>query len=275
MQQYIEWGHSVIDSYAQVATTLHDYLPNLIGALSFLFLGWLLALLVRFCILKLGKVIDRFIISIGHGLGVKKFHPHRQISTIIANTLYWIIILFFLGSILRALGWPGLLTLIHDYLPRLLGAFAIVLAGYVVSHLIAYMISNYQGIKEEQYAETLAKASRFIIVSFSLLMALTYLGFNMMLFEFLFLLIIAFFLLGAALAFAFGAKGAVSHLLAMRNVRRYYKIGQFVQINGIEGQVIDIQSHVIILQTKDGKAIVPGDIFYENIAVLKESAKNE
>jgi hypothetical protein len=275
MQQYFEWGQTTIDSYAQLATTLHDYLPNLISALAFMFIGWLCAVLVRFSVMKLTKVIDRFVTSLGRSLGIAKIKPHRALPSIIANTLYWIIILFFFGTILRSLGWPGLIILIHDYLPRLLGAFCIALAGYVISHLIYYLISNYHGIKQAQYANTLASGAKLIIIVFSISMAIEHLGFNMALFNYLFLIIISFFLLGAALAFGIGARNAISHLLAMRNVRRHYNVGQYVKVDGIEGQVIDIQTHAIVLQTTEGKAIVPGDMFYEKIAILLESKNNE
>lgn len=274
MRQYIEWVSSTVDSYTQMASTIHDYLPNLIGAILFLVFGWLCASLVRFLILKLGKGLDKLITAMGKYLGFKKLNAHPAIVSITANTFYWLIILFTLGTILRALGWPGFLMLLHNYLPRLLGSLLIVLSGYVVGHLIAYALNSYQGIKEAQYAQTLSKISKLIVVSFSILMALEYLGFDMMLFKSLFLIIIIFFLFGASLAFGIGARHAISHLLAMRNVRNYYQIGQTVSVKDIEGQVIDIKPHVIVLQTKHGKAIVPGDIFYENITLLKESEKN-
>jgi hypothetical protein len=274
MQQYIEWMQSTIDSYTEVVATIHNYLPNLIGALLFLFMGWLSAYIVRFLILKLGTFLHKIIVSLGQQLGFQKIKPHPAIASIVANTVYWLIILFTLGTILRTLGWPGFLMLLHNYLPRLLGSLMILLSGYVVGHLIAYMINSYKGIKEVKYAHTLSKISKLIIISFAILMSLEYLGFDMMLFKNLFLIIIAFFLLGAALAFGFGARHTISHLLAMRNIRQYYKIGQMVEVNNIVGQVIDIKTHVIILQTKNGKAIVPGDIFYENITHLLESEKN-
>ena len=214
------------------------------------------------------------IISIGKQLGIHHVKPHPSITSITANTLFWIIILFTLGTILRALGWPGLLLLLHDYFPRLLGSLLIILAGYVVGHLIAYMINHYKGIKQVKYAETLSKISKLIVISFAILMALEHLGFDMTLFNYLFLMIISFFLFGASLAFGIGARHAISHLLAMRNVRQYYKIGQMVKVDDIEGQVIDIKTHAIVLQTKNGKAIIPGDIFYENITLLLEPEKN-
>lgn len=274
MQQYIEWIQSTIDSYMQVATTIHDYLPNLIGALVFLFIGWLSAHIVRMLILKLGTFLHKVIASIGQQFGFDKIKPHPAITSIIANTLYWIIILFTLGTILRTLGWPGFLMLLHDYFPRLLGSVMILLCGYVVGHLMAYIINNYKGIKEVKYSQTLGKISKLIIVSFAVLMALEYLGFDMMLFKYLFLIIITFFLFGASLAFGVGARHAVSHLLAIRNMRQIYHIGQMVKVNDIEGQIIDIKTHVIVLQTKNGKTIVPGDFFYENITHLLESEKN-
>ncbi|MGA2654703.1 MAG: hypothetical protein ABSF18_01825 [Gammaproteobacteria bacterium] len=274
MLQYIEWMHSTIDSYIQVASTVHEYLPNLIGALIFLFVGWLAAHLVKFVVLKLGTVLHKVIATVASQFGFGKIKPHPAITSIIANTLFWIIILFTLGTILRTLGWPGFLLLLHDYFPRLLGSLMILLSGYVIGHLIAYMMVNYKGIKEVKYAQTLSKISKLIIVSFAVVMALEYLGFDMMLFKYLFLIIITCVLLGASLAFGVGARHAISHLLAMRNVRQFYHIGQIVKVNDIKGQVIDIKSHVIILQTKEGKAIVPGDIFYENITLLLDTEKN-
>lgn len=274
MQQYVEWVQSTVDNYMEVTRTIHDYLPNLIGAVIFLFIGWLVAHGARILVLKLGTLVHKVIVTVGHQLGFEKIKPHPAITSIISNVLFWIIILFTIGTILRTLGWPGLLLLLHDYFPRLLGSLMIILSGYVVGHLIAYLINSYKGIKEVKYTQTLSKISKLIIVSFTTLMALEYLGFDMMLFKYLFLIIITFFLLGASLAFGIGARHAISHLLAMRNVRQFYHIGQMVKVNDIKGQVIDIKSHVIVLQTKEGKAIVPGDIFYENITHLLDTEKN-
>lgn len=273
MQQYIEWANSTLDSYVELAGTLNDYLPNLVGALAFLILGWFVAILVRFILLKLGNGLDKLIVRFGKQLGFNHIQPHRSIAHIVANTVFWIIILFVLGTILRTLGWPGLLMLLHDYFPRLLGSLFIILAGYVISNLIAYTIHHYRGIKEA-YAQTLGKSIQLIIVSFSILMALDHLGLNMTLFNNLFLIIISFFLFGAALAFGLGARGSISHLLAMRNVRQHYKIGQKVIVGEIEGQIIDIKSHIIVVQTSKGKAIIPGDVFYDNITFLLDSEKN-
>lgn len=274
MQQYIEWSKSTVDSYVQLAHTLKDYLPNLIGAIAFLILGWLFAHLARFIILKLGTALDKMISSFAKPLGFHHVKAHPYLPPIIANTVFWIIILFVLGTILRAMGWPGLLLLLHDYFPLLLGSILIILSAYIVSHLIAYLITQYSNIKEVKYAKTLAGVSKLIILSFAIIMAIEHLGFNMMLFKYLFLIMISCFLLGAALAFGIGARHVISHLLAMRNVRQYYQIGQVVKVGEVEGQVIDIKPHVIILQTKNGRAIVPGDIFYENITLLLESEKN-
>ena len=268
MRQYFEWGQTIVESYVQLGTALHDYLPNLIGALFFLFLGWMCAIVVRYLILKLAHGFDQLLVSIARQLGLGEIKPHHALARVVANTVFWIIILFFLGTILRGLGWPGLLLLIHDYLPRLVGSLVILLSAYLASYFVCSAIKNYSGIKEKRYSTTLAKTAQFIILSFSVLMALEYLGFDMSLFKTLFILLISFVLLGAALAFGVGARHAISHLLAMRNVRRYYKIGQYVKVDDTEGQIIDIQSHVIILQTKKGKAIVPGDIFYEKITLL-------
>ncbi len=275
MRQYFEWGQSIVESYKQLGSTLHDYLPNLIGALAFLFMGWVCAIVVRFLILKLAHGFDKLLMGIGKQLGLAEIKPHHSIARITANTVYWIILLFFLGTILRGLGWPGLLLLIHDYLPRLLGSVVILLSAYLVSYFICSAIENYPGIKEKKYSRTLAKTTQFIIISFSVLMALEYLGLDMMLFKTLFLLIISFVLLGAALAFGIGARHAISHLLAMRNVKRFYKVGQFVKVDDTQGQIIDIQSHVIVLQTAQGKAIVPGDIFYDKITLLLDSIQHE
>ncbi len=274
MRQYMEWGQSAIENYADLLTAAKEYLPNLIGALVVLILGWLCATLARFIILKLGAAVDSMIISVGHSLGIKHINPHKAIPSIIGNTIYWIIILFTLGTILRAMGWPGLLLLLHDYFPRLFGSLFIILTGYLVSNFIGYLINHYDGIKNEQYASTLERVSKIIIIIFAILMALEYLGFNMMLFNYLFLMIILFVLLSASLAFGIGARHTISHLLAMRNVRQYYQMGQMVTVAGITGQVIDIKPHVIVLQTTDGKAIVPGNIFYENVTTLIEPEKH-
>ncbi|MDD4099110.1 MAG: mechanosensitive ion channel [Lentisphaeria bacterium] len=119
--------------------TLSEYAANLIGALALAFIAWLVATLVK---MAAGAAIRSMNLE-------KKLAEHadvkdgESIAATTAGVLYWVVLLFFLPSILRTLKITGItgpieqmLTKFMEYIPNLVAAGAILFVGLFAAKII-------------------------------------------------------------------------------------------------------------------------------------------
>ncbi|HQC53007.1 MAG TPA: mechanosensitive ion channel [Lentisphaeria bacterium] len=118
---------------------LSGYAANLIGALALAFIAWVVAMVVRIAAAAAIRSMDL----------EKKLAKHadakdgESIATTTAGVLYWVVLLFFLPSILRTLKIDGItepielmLTKFMEYIPNLIGAGAILFIGLFAAKII-------------------------------------------------------------------------------------------------------------------------------------------
>lgn len=120
-------------------------LAQLGRALLLLVTAWILAAILRRAVraaLDLAGVDDRLEESGGEG------RPSR-LSHTVPEAVYWIVLLLFLPSVLRALDLEGVLlpieTIVDEvvrFLPNVLGAVIILLAGWLLARIVKAMVVN-------------------------------------------------------------------------------------------------------------------------------------
>ena len=127
----------------QVSQLVGGYLPNLLGALGILIVGWLAALVVS-AVVRGGlkrTTIDRRIagwMGGSQGVGVERYA---------GKAAYWVVMLFVLVAFFQALDLTivtepltALLSQLARFVPRLLGAGALLLAAWLVATVIKKLI---------------------------------------------------------------------------------------------------------------------------------------
>src|SRR5262245_11986898 len=117
--------------------TLGAHVPNILGALGILVVGWLIAVAARagsVRLLSLLQVDQRIRESTGQALGVE---------TVIAVGVFWLIMLVTLLGMLNALDlalvsnpFQVLANQIFGYLPRLLGGTALMLIAWLAASVL-------------------------------------------------------------------------------------------------------------------------------------------
>lgn len=110
--------------------------------------------------------LDRFIPS---------FSAHKDYSRIIARFIYWFVLLLFILSALQSLGFAPLTQLINKFIlfiPRLLVAVIIVIAGYTFGKWLSRWILVQDIITLPEYKNLVSRVSPIVLLKFSLLIAL-------------------------------------------------------------------------------------------------------
>jgi preprotein translocase subunit YajC len=183
--------------------------------------------------------------------------------------VFWLVQALAILLALRILGAGNVSTLLSrviDFIPQLLIAFTIIVAGHLLG-LIArqVMVRVAPGISEESLAPRLAYG---VILTVAIVMGLQHLSVDISFVTQLLLIIFAIVGSGLMLAFALGARQHVANLLARREMSRL-AVGDHIVIDGIDGSIVDIHATAIDIATAEGIATVPAARFAEATIVRK------
>lgn len=269
------WLDSLQGGVFQVLDRVLLYLPQMVAALLVLIVGWLLAVILR-------KLTLHFVRGLGwvlpHVLAGSSGKSLRQLmqSDLLGGIVFWVVILITVASATSVLGleiFSSWLETVLNLLPLILLAALVILSSVVVSQLVREAVNRASSAAGLEYSALLGYAVQSIILMAAAVIALDLLGFDIT-----FLVMLAAILLGAvsggaALAFGLGAQDFVSNMLGIRSLRGRFQVGDSIHIGEVEGQVVEMDRRVIILETSDGLVSVPGSYFnrYPCKVLIRES----
>ena len=259
------------DSLTELNGWLRVHQGKLLGAAALLLLGWLLALLLRAFVSRLFRALGRIVPERLFRHGLPRQPLKREVSDVLGVIVFWGVIIFFTAAAANVLGLPLLgasLAGIGAYVPRVIGATLIVLAGLVVGNLARDAATAAAGAAGSPFAGAVGQIVRAAILLAAGLLAVAELGIDITLLTAL-LSVTLFAVLGAfALAFGLGARDAVSNIIGAHYVRQTFEIGRQLRIGEIEGTIAAITSTSVILQSAGGQVVIPAKLFNETMAVV-------
>ena len=153
------------------------YMPNLLGGLLLLLLGWFIAWIAKRIIIQLLVILrfDRLFIRFRWKSSLTKADIRYALYNLIGNIMFFIVFLIFLNSALAAMKLTMLSRLIEQgvlFIPRLIVALVIFGIGWLIASRTANAVAH-SLIKERVAGASLfAKLLKFIIVLFFSAMAL-------------------------------------------------------------------------------------------------------
>lgn len=180
-----------------------------------------------------------------------------RVIRIAKGFVFWAIVILVLTQALRALGVGGVSTMLNavfEFMPRLLIAFSIVLAG----HLLGVAAAHFSA----RLSDSLTPSSvgpRLLygaIVTVAVVMGVQHVNVDISFVAQLLLILIATTSAGLMLAFGLGARQHVANLMARRELSRL-SVGQRVRIDDFDGSIVDIHDTGIDVANDDGVLWVP------------------
>jgi hypothetical protein len=138
------------DSLQQGLDSLVGFLPRLLGFLIILFIGWLVARIVKAALTKgLQKVgLDKALHSGHAGQYVDKVAPNSSPSGLIGSVAFWFIFLGALAIAVSQLGIPALnnfVASIGAYLPNVVAAILIFVVAGAVAAAVGGLVARTMG----------------------------------------------------------------------------------------------------------------------------------
>ena len=200
-----------VHSYNTFIQQIAGFLPNLIGALLILIIGWIIAKIFRALSIKFLKLIRFNVVTekarvdqfLADG-GVKK-----STIQIIGSLFYWLIMLIVLLTAFNSLGLSAASTLFNQvfmFIPNIIVAVLVLILGLFLANFISQALVTYLKNIEIENADAIGKLTNYAIIVFVISISLTQLSIGEELISSAFLIVFGALCLAMALAFGIGGK---------------------------------------------------------------------
>lgn len=269
-------GKALADGMTSVVDNVLAYVPNIVGAVALLVIGWLLARLLRVLTRRAAMLLDRALSRLV-GPGAERLRMSST-SKVLGTIVFWIVLLFFATAATQVLGlapFTNWLSQFVAYLPTLAAGTLIVFAGYALSRIVSDLIRTAAPGFTPVQRSALARVAQVSIVSGAILIGADQIGIKVT-FLVLFIAAIAAAIVGGlALAVGFGARDYVANLIGAHHLRTVVQVGQIVRVGEIEGRLIDVNATAMILETQDGRASIPARTYNEQAITVIAGGGND
>ena len=265
------WVLSLKDAVADAWRDILAYMPSVLGAIVLLLVGWLVAKLARW-------LTRRLLSRVGTLVGGERIEQEMQAAGVdrlasqaAGAIVFWLVFVVFIAAAGEFLGLAVLasgLNRLSAYLPAILGAVLVVLAGIVIANLARTAVSKSAERGHIEYGDTLAQLVRGVILLVTFVVALDQIGIDSQLLITSTEILIASIIGGAALAFALGSRTTVGNILALHYVSQAYKVGQRVRLNDLEGEIVEFKKTGVVIDAPGGRVLVPAREFSEQRSTL-------
>ena len=209
-------GFSVLQSLQSAFSTFLSYVPNVIGALLVLLIGYLIARLLRAGISRLLRRVhldDRLTQGTG-GDYVARFSPKGQPSQLVGLVVQYVLLVFVLVSAVSVLNIPavtGFMNQILAYLPNVLAALLIFLVAGAIAAAIGGLVHRTMG--DTPTGRVARTAAPTLVMAIAVFMILNQLGIAQTIVTATYIALIGAVALGSALAFGLGGRDAAKDLI--------------------------------------------------------------
>jgi small-conductance mechanosensitive channel len=266
------WHTTIINTWDAFASEIINAAPQLLGAFAVLLAGWIIAQLLRVSTRKLIRGLDSLWSGGASEENAGQLRVKRTQAIIAGNVVFWVILSFFVATAAHIAGW-GMLSAWMDniilYLPNLISGLLIILSGFLVSNFVRKAVISTAESAGMTQGSVLARISQIVVIFTALLIGIEQIGVNVDFLTNVLIVIVGVLLAGAALAFGLGAQTLVANVIGAQYLRKHCRIGERMRLGDVEGSIVEVTQTSIVLDTQDGRAVIPAKQFQELISKFR------
>ena len=200
-----------IHSMNQFWLELVNFIPKLLIVIVVLFLGWLLAKLVRTAVKRVLVLVqfDKFSEKSGLEAFMTTGDANITLSGIISQVMYWLVIIVSVTTAANYLGLTEVVSILRDfaaYLPRIIVAILVMIFGTLLARFINRLVFAWLHSIKFENALVVSTTVEYGIQILALFVALEQLGIGVQLINSLFIIVFGAVFLALALAFGLGGR---------------------------------------------------------------------
>jgi hypothetical protein len=202
----------IVRSLQEALSQFFSYLPQLLGAIVILIVGYIVARILQ-------AVVGRILQGIGFDgwmerAGIKRFFDRadtRQTpASILGRLVFWFVFIIAIVMATDALGIrqvSAVFSQLIAYIPNIIAAILILILASLLANFVAGLVRGATGM------DVLGTVAQVAIIVYAVFAALTQLGIAVQLTAPTFLIVLGAVALAAAIAFGFGAQGVARDIV--------------------------------------------------------------
>lgn len=264
-------GEALLRAGSTLLERLAAHLPGILAAILLLVAGWILARILRALTKRALLLVDAMLPRLGLPASVS--HVRAARSSVVAGTIvFWVVLLFFAMAATQALGLKAFtdwIAKLIDYLPTLAVGLLILAAGWLASGFAADLVQATVPRLEPGQRGMLARIVRVTILAGAILVGADQIGIRVTFLAIFVGAIAATVGGGVALAVGLGSRDYVANFIAAHHLRQAFAVGQTLRIAGHEGRLLEVTATGVILETAEGRVLVPARLFHRHSVTVK------
>ncbi len=267
------WVEGLTDAVTASLTQIVAFLPTVILAFMLLALGYLLARIVSIVVTRLLQLMgfDRLLSRTAVQTLLERSGTKQKSSEILGMIAFWIIFLVFLikaSDTLQLTMVSDALTTIAYYIPKIGIAVLVLILGLIAANFVRELITMTCSSAGITHGTMVAQAVYVAVVLLIVVTAIDALGIDTDLLNNTIVILLAGLIGGAALSFGLGSRAAVANLIAAHYLGSVVRVGMTVKIGDNHGTVVAVTPISVVLETIEGRVVVPASQFTESTAVI-------
>jgi small-conductance mechanosensitive channel len=250
MKQLPSLTEILVNTITNLINQFVEFVPRFIFAAFILLIGYLvakgLAIIIKKVLEKVGfdKIGDKL-----NEVGiVKQLQTEVKLSQIVSKVVYYFIMLGFITSLVEKL---------VNFVPQLIVAAIMLQIGVLVAEAIKNAVVSICKSFNVPSAKLIGNIVFAFFLVITLISALGQAGINTELLESSFNLILGGIILAFAVGYGFASRDILSNILSSFYNKNRYREGQTIEIDGVKGQIVALDSTTLTLQTGSTKTVFP------------------
>jgi len=263
MEEITKWKTLTLESLKEMLDGAIAILPNIIGAMVILLLGWFVNKVIEFLLKRILKFarVDKLTDKINTINLFQRASVKFKVSQVILSFARWILFLVFLIIASDIMGWTVVSEEIGNllrYLPKLFSAIALFMIGLYIADFIKKSIRGVFESFDLSGSRIISDVVFYFITVLITIAALNQTGIDTTIVTQNFSIVLGAFLLAISIGFGLGSKEIIGKLLLTYYARKNYGIGDRVKLHDMEGVVIAIDNISLTIRTGlEKKTIIP------------------
>ena len=259
------WGSELIQQFSNMGNELLAFIPKLLIALILLLVGYVISYIVakgaRFLLEKFGGLLKENFANnpLLERSGIfARANANVPFSIIVSKTLFWILMIMFLSSSAGSLGLPQIsepLNGLVSFLPRVITAIIISVAGFVIGDLVRGFVVNGASRVGLDYAGALANLVYAFILVLVLTIAISTLGVDTTLIRHTVEILLLGAAIATALALGLGMRPLAQNIVSGVYARDLYPVGTIIKFkdnDSLSGKVLSVGPVTTQLENDEG-----------------------
>ncbi len=250
------------NTFNSLITQFIDFVPRIIGCIVVMLIGYFVANFIRAIVRNiLGRVgfdkIGERLNQIGF---IKQIKAEIKLSSLVATALYYFIILMFLTAATEILGVETITSMVLsvvNFIPQLIAGAIMLQVGIIISDIIKSGVITLCKSFNIPSAKLIGNLvfGFFLVITF--ISAIAQIGINTELLESSFVIIFGGIVVAFAIGYGLASKDVLSNIIASLYSKNKYSVGQIVRVDGIKGEIVEMDNLSVVIKTDEARVVLP------------------